>query len=187
MKPAELLGIDWGTTQFVAKLTGIDLKEEELQRGREAITAILENQADRDPSTSELQDESSREFKSSMQAAEKIDIHAAVAANDVERVKLYLDQGGDVNLIDPSSGSTPLHTAAFFGKADAGAVLIDNGAKLDARNNDGQSPVELLYANWELTNFIASMMTYRLTKKISKKDVSRSQQPLLKKRDVPSI
>ena len=89
LKPAELLGIDWGTTQFVAKLTGIDLKEEELQRGREAITAILENQADRDPSTSEQQDESSRRFKSSMQAAEKIDIHAAVAANDVERVKLY--------------------------------------------------------------------------------------------------
>ena len=174
LKPAELLGIDWGTTQFVAKLTGIDLKEEELQRGREAITAILENQADRDPSTSEQQDESSRRFKSSMQAAEKIDIHAAVAANDVERVKLYLDQGGDVNLIDPSSGSTPLHTAAFFGKADAAAVLIDNGAKLDARNNDGQSPVELLYANWELTNFIASMMSLQ----INQEDLKEGRQQI---------
>ena len=108
LKPAELLGIDWGTTQFVAKLTGIDLKEEELQKAakpsqrslKTKLTAILP------PASSKM---SLLEDLNRYASHEKIDIHAAVAANDVERVKLYLDQGGDVNLIDPSSGSTPAH------------------------------------------------------------------------------
>jgi len=41
--------------------------------------------------------------------------------------KLYLDQGGDVLAKDPY-GSTPLHVACLFGRAEAAELLLDADA-----------------------------------------------------------
>ncbi|QGY45711.1 ankyrin repeat domain-containing protein [Maribellus comscasis] len=69
----------------------------------------------------------------------KIDIQSAIISNNLEAVKQYIKEGGDVNIKDPVSGSTPLITATTFGKTDIAKALIDANAELDIKNNEGST------------------------------------------------
>jgi ankyrin repeat protein len=55
-------------------------------------------------------------------------------------VKLFLDQGADVNMsID--QGWTPLHAASVWGHLDVVQTLLDNGADPTLLNDSGQTPL----------------------------------------------
>ncbi|MBT8313869.1 MAG: ankyrin repeat domain-containing protein [Maribacter sp.] len=69
--------------------------------------------------------------------APKMDIQAAILSNNIEVVKQHIEAGTDINRKDPMSGSTPLITAASFGKIKIAQALIDAGADLTLKNNDG--------------------------------------------------
>lgn len=68
-----------------------------------------------------------------------MDIHTAVLYNNVEVVRQHIKAGSDLNLKDAFGGSTPLVTAATFGKTEIAKALIDAGADLSVRNNDGST------------------------------------------------
>lgn len=70
-----------------------------------------------------------------------IDIHTAVVNGNVEVVKQHLAAGTDINAKDPFGGSSPLISACLFGKTEAAKLLIDAGADLNFRNNDGSTPL----------------------------------------------
>lgn len=55
----------------------------------------------------------------------------------LEAVKLCLAHGNDVNAVD-DNGETALHGAAWRGANDIVTLLVDKGAKLDAREKKGQ-------------------------------------------------
>ena len=55
-------------------------------------------------------------------------------ADNVEAVKMCLDLGIDPNIRD-ADGRTALHGAAHKGRNDVVQLLVDHGAKLDARDN----------------------------------------------------
>ncbi|GJM27699.1 MAG: hypothetical protein DHS20C17_03340 [Cyclobacteriaceae bacterium] len=78
---------------------------------------------------------------SSTSAVDKpeMDIHAAVMSNNLEVVRQHIDAGTDINLKEPFSGSTPLISAATFGKTEIAKALIDAGADLTLINNDGST------------------------------------------------
>lgn len=78
--------------------------------------------------------------KSSLNQSE-IDIHGAVISDNENAVRDYIESGGDINLKDNFSGSTPLNTAAVFGKTGIAKMLIDAGADLSIKNNDGSTPL----------------------------------------------
>ena len=67
----------------------------------------------------------------------KIDIHTAVLTNNIEAVKQHIEAGTDIDKKDAMSSSTPLITAASFGKTEITKILIDAGADLSVTNNDG--------------------------------------------------
>ena len=69
--------------------------------------------------------------------APKMDIQAAILSNNIEVVRQHIKAGSDINKKDPMSGSTPLITAASFGKIKIAKALIDAGADLTLKNNDG--------------------------------------------------
>lgn len=71
--------------------------------------------------------------------APKADIHTAVASGDEEALQQHIAAGSDINAKDPLGGSSPLITAAVFDKTDMARILIDAGADLDLRNNDGST------------------------------------------------
>lgn len=65
-------------------------------------------------------------------------IHAAVAANHLELVKLLLDEGAAVNLAQ-TQGVTPLHSAAHRGNLDMVKALVGAGANVHAKMDSGET------------------------------------------------
>lgn len=75
--------------------------------------------------------------------APKVDIHTAVISGDLEAVKQHIEAGTDINVKEPFGGSTPLTSAATFGKTDIAKALIDAGADLSLKNNDGSTALHV--------------------------------------------
>jgi ankyrin repeat protein len=71
--------------------------------------------------------------------APEVDIHTAVVTDNMEAVKQHIAAGTDLNEKDPFGGSSPLISAAVFGKTDMAKVLIDAGADLNFQNKDGST------------------------------------------------
>ncbi|SFR35852.1 Ankyrin repeat-containing protein [Robiginitalea myxolifaciens] len=69
----------------------------------------------------------------------KMDIHTAVISENLEVVKQHIASGTDLNQKEPFGGSTPLITAATFGKQEMVKTLIEAGADLNIQNNDGST------------------------------------------------
>ncbi len=77
--------------------------------------------------------------KSSEVKAPQVDIHTAVVTGNLDALKQHIQAGTNINERDPFGGSSPLISAAVFGKPDAAKVLIDAGADLNFQNNDGST------------------------------------------------
>ncbi len=69
----------------------------------------------------------------------KTDIHTAVWKNDIEAVKQHIAAKSDLNIKEAMGGSTPLISAALFGRIEIAKLLIDAGANLNIQNNDGST------------------------------------------------
>lgn len=72
-------------------------------------------------------------------AAPEVDLHTAVISENMEAVKQHIAAGSDINVKDPFGGSSPLISAAVFGKTEMAKVLIDAGADLNFQNSDGST------------------------------------------------
>jgi uncharacterized protein len=60
----------------------------------------------------------------------------------IASLDLLLKAGGDVNASDPQRGTTLLHGAAFWGWNEVVKFLVSKGAKLDAKDNRGFTPID---------------------------------------------
>jgi ankyrin repeat protein len=69
----------------------------------------------------------------------KTDIHTAVMTDNMEALKQHIAAGSNLNEKDPFGGSSPLISASLFGKTQMAKMLIEAGADLDFRNNDGST------------------------------------------------
>lgn len=76
---------------------------------------------------------------SSSESSGAVGLHEAVLEGDLEAVQRYIETGSDLNVREPAGGSSPLITAATFGRTDAARALIEAGADLDLQNNDGST------------------------------------------------
>lgn len=69
----------------------------------------------------------------------QIDIHTAVLTENLEALQQHIAAGSNLNEKDPFGASSPLITAAVFGKTKMAKVLIDAGADLNFQNKDGST------------------------------------------------
>jgi hypothetical protein len=69
----------------------------------------------------------------------EVDLHTAVLTENLEAVKQHIAAGSNLNEKDPFGGSSPLITAALFGKTEMARVLIDAGADINFQNKDGST------------------------------------------------
>jgi ankyrin repeat protein len=60
----------------------------------------------------------------------------AAALGDLVTLRAAIENDDDARVLRSSDGWTPLHLAAFFGRTDAVALLIDLGAPLDAHSTN---------------------------------------------------
>ncbi|MGC3943661.1 MAG: ankyrin repeat domain-containing protein [Chryseolinea sp.] len=73
------------------------------------------------------------------ESAPSVDIHTAVVTGNKEALQQHIKAGTNINEKDPFGGSSPLISAAVFGKTEEAKILIDAGADLNFQNNDGST------------------------------------------------
>lgn len=65
-----------------------------------------------------------------------LDACEAAALGDIAALRSAIESDDDARVLRSSDGWTPLHLAAFFGRDEAVALLIDHGAPLDAHSTN---------------------------------------------------
>jgi len=73
----------------------------------------------------------------------KMDIQTAILSDQLDVVKQHIAAGTDINRKDQMSGSTPLISAATFGKTAIVKALIDANADLALKNNEGATALHV--------------------------------------------
>lgn len=68
-----------------------------------------------------------------------LDIHAATVLGDLDAIRQHILVGADLNEREPSMNSTPLISAAVFGKTEVARALIEAGADVNLQNNEGST------------------------------------------------
>jgi hypothetical protein len=74
---------------------------------------------------------------------QQVDIWTAAATGNGEVVERYLAAGSDLDAKDPLGGSSPLIVASLYGQTETANALIEHGASLDAKNNDGATALHV--------------------------------------------
>ena len=76
-----------------------------------------------------------------IKTAPEVSLHEAIILGDMEAVQRHIAAGSDLNIKEPSGGSSPVMTAATFGRNEMALALIEAGADVNFRNNDGSTPL----------------------------------------------
>nr|MCS5568653.1 ankyrin repeat domain-containing protein [Pseudomonadales bacterium] len=115
----QVLGTDWDTTRYIIEdLMQVPANRKKIERGREQVGPLLYG---------------------ALQEVAKDDVWTAVLIGDAGAVKNHLAEGFNANTPHPDLNAAPLVLAVVSGSADTAQVLIDQGAKLDARGDDGST------------------------------------------------
>ena len=83
----------------------------------------------------EIPDENAAADTSSISAGDGI--WAASSVGNIEVVKQHLAKGVDIDAVDSVSGITPLTWAVIRGQSQMAELLVQHGADVNAKNNDG--------------------------------------------------
>jgi len=70
-----------------------------------------------------------------------VGLHEAVIQGDLEAIRQHIAAGSDLNQKEPLGGASPLIAAAAFGQTAAVRALIEAGADVNTRNNEGSTPL----------------------------------------------
>jgi ankyrin repeat protein len=69
----------------------------------------------------------------------KMDLHTAIVMGNLSMINNHIAYGSDLNVKEPMAGSTPMISAALFGKTEIIKLLIDAGADVNATNNENST------------------------------------------------
>ena len=82
-----------------------------------------------------------RDPRGMVEAGAELDLFSAAGMDELARVREFVEAGVDPDLRHPQNQSTPLHWAAHLDRPDVAAYLIAQGAHVNARDEDGRTPL----------------------------------------------
>jgi hypothetical protein len=80
----------------------------------------------------------SPEEESSVEAP-NMDIHSATLLGDLDAIRQHIKAGSDLDEREPAVGSSPLISSAVFGKTEIAHALLEAGADVNLKNNEGST------------------------------------------------
>ncbi|NNF36652.1 MAG: acyltransferase family protein [Saprospiraceae bacterium] len=98
-------------------------------------------------------------------------IHEAAATGNLDAIKQHINLGSDLNLREPSGGSSPLITASLFGQTEVALLLIESDINLDFQNNDGSTALHTA-AFFGRVEIVKALMEAGIDAEIRNKDGS---------------
>ena len=112
--------LDWEITQGILNIIQvIEVNKAEVLAGRAKIVRLLSGQTKSAPQTGNL--------------------WKAAANGNLSAIKNALDNGADLNALDPQFGIDPLGWAALNGQTAAAKLLLEKGANIHNRHRDGST------------------------------------------------
>jgi len=120
------------------------MKTRKINSSKNALIAVLMTalfvmvacggNSDKTSEASENSENTKKEVK-----APNVDIHTATLMGDLDAIKQHIAAGTDLNEKESAVGSTPLISAAVFGKTEIASALIKAGADVNLKNNEGST------------------------------------------------
>ncbi|EAX86796.1 hypothetical protein TVAG_147380 [Trichomonas vaginalis G3] len=123
----------------------IKIEFENLKNENQKLKQELEN------AKKQLENPPPRVFSQS--ELELISIHKAASKNNIEIVKLLINNGVNVNEMN-ENGETPLHSAISANCFEVAEFLIKNGADVNKVNNSGNSPLQIAKGNAKMVDLL---------------------------------
>ena len=80
-------------------------------------------------------------FEANAAKAVEDNIWSAAKNGDLAAIERHLQDGADIDGINPAFGQTPLVRAALVGQLEAVDWLLQNGAAVNGRTKDGGTPL----------------------------------------------
>jgi hypothetical protein len=127
------------------------------------------------------QEKSNEETANKDEAAVKaptMDIHTATVLGDLDVIKQHIAAGSDLDVQEPTMGSSPLISAAVFGKTEIARALIEGGADVNLQNNEGSSALHTAAFLCRL-EIVEMLLENGIDKSLLNKYGSTAQQSLL--------
>jgi hypothetical protein len=87
----------------------------------------------------EKSQEEATKVEEALVKAPTMDIHTATVLGDLDVIKQHIAAGTDLDEKEPTVGSSPLISAAVFGKTEIARALIEGGADVNLQNNEGST------------------------------------------------
>ncbi len=111
--------LDWGITQGILEFLKIEVDAAEVKAGRAKVVRLLTIHSKNAPQSHNL-------WKAS-------------ANGDLSAIKNALENGSDLNALDPQFGIPPLGWAAINGQTAVVKLLLEKGANINNRHRDGST------------------------------------------------
>jgi len=67
---------------------------------------------------------------------------------DIDNIRFFLGRGADVDAVDDNH-STLLHVATYYGSVELSQLLLEHGANVNVRDQEGQTPLHRALVNTE--------------------------------------
>lgn len=75
------------------------------------------------------------------QVTQRMGLHEAAIQGNVTAIQAHIEAGSNLDVKEPTGGSSPLITAIVFGNTDVAKLLIEAGANVNFRNNEQSTPL----------------------------------------------
>ena len=168
---SDLMELGWPTTQYVADMLSLELNEDEVKSGREAIGKLFEKEtakrAKTDPWVA-LYSGNEKAMKRHVRKMEDLNVQQSdfgitplsIAAlfGYTSIVEILLDGGADPNATNRNL-ATALHATAVMGNADIVQLLLNRGATRDLRDEGGGTAKDATSLDWMATEALAGALS----------------------------
>ena len=127
--PVELLQVPWEMTKLLTRPMGIELEQVQVEAGKVKIRELFGVDAKFGPETLPSFQNNSK------------DLWTAARTGDLQAIKHYIKEDGDVNTLDKTFQVSAMSWGALHGQVEVVQLLIENGADVNVKSGDGATPL----------------------------------------------